>query len=105
MASRCRGENARVVVVCQVQLQIGRPVTESKLVLLTVQQAGASRDEVLGQGITTLFRKPADRENGALVSQRTNLPELRLSLLKGEGVWLVVANFLLPESFVLVAGH
>ena len=33
-----------------------------------------SREEVLGQGIATLFRKPADREGGGLMSQRTILP-------------------------------
>ena len=26
-------------------------------------------------------------------------------ILKGEGVWLVAANFLVPESFVLAAVH
>ena len=34
------------------------------------------RDELSGQGIATLFRKPADREDGGLMSQRTILPRL-----------------------------
>ena len=49
-------------------------VTESELVLLTAQQANKLRDELLGQEILTLLRKPADREDGELVSQRTILP-------------------------------
>ena len=76
------------------------------MVLLTTQQANKSRDEVLGQRIATLFGKPAAQEDAGLVSQRTILPELdfRLLLLKGKGgVWLVVADFLVPESFVLAA--
>ena len=43
-------------------------VTLSKLILLTAQQANKLGDEVLGQGITTLFRKPADGEDGRLMS-------------------------------------
>ena len=35
-------------------------ITESKLILLTIQEADKSRDEVLEQGIMTLFRNPAD---------------------------------------------
>ena len=35
-------------------------VTESKLIPLTTQQADKLRDEVLGQGMGTVFRKPAD---------------------------------------------
>ena len=50
------------------QLNQRQNVTESKLILLTTQQANKSRDEVLGQGIVTLFRKPADWEDGGLVS-------------------------------------
>ena len=53
-------------------------VTESKLRLLITWQANKSRDELLGQGIEILFRKPADREDGGLVSQRTILPQLEL---------------------------
>ena len=51
-------------------------VTESKLLLLATRQANKLRDELLGQGIATLFRKPADWEDGGLVSQRTILPNL-----------------------------
>ena len=57
------------------------PVTESRLVLFAARQASKSRDEVLGQGIEALFRKPADREDGRLVSQRTILPELEFRFL------------------------
>ena len=46
-------------------------VTESRLELLTAQQANESRDKWLEQGIVTLFRKPVDLEDGGLVSQRT----------------------------------
>ena len=35
-------------------------VTESKLVLLATGWVNKSRDELMGQGITTLFGKPAD---------------------------------------------
>ena len=40
----------------------GVTVTESKLIILATQQANKSRDELLGQGIETLFRKPADQK-------------------------------------------
>ena len=53
---------------------------------------------MLGQGIITLFGKPAVRGDGGPLSQRTTLPKL-----KGERVWLVGANFLVQESFVLGA--
>ena len=53
-------------------------VTESRLALLTTQQANKLRDKLLGQGVATLFRKPADH---GLVSQRTILPELEFRLL------------------------
>ena len=56
-------------------------VTESKLILPTARQANKSRDKLLGQGIVTLFGKPADRDNGGLVSQRTTFPELEFRLL------------------------
>ena len=38
---------------------------------------------------------------------KNHLPQVRIQasfLLKGEGVWLVIADFLV-ESFVLAAGH
>ena len=49
--------------------------------LHTAQQANKLRDELLGQGIATLFRKPADREDGGLVSQRTVFSELEFRFL------------------------
>ena len=57
--------------MCRVQEQVGGPITRSKCVLLTAQQTSKSRDGVLGQGIVTLFGKPADGEDDGLVSQRT----------------------------------
>lgn len=51
-------------------------VTESKPVLLATPQAHTQRDGLLGQGTVTLFGKPAHREDGGLVSQRSLLPEL-----------------------------
>ena len=48
----------------------------TKLVLLATWQANKSRDKLLGQGIVTLFEKPADQEDDGLVSQRTIFPEL-----------------------------
>ena len=42
-------------------------VTESKLTLLAARQANKSGDQVLRQGIATLFRKLADGEDGGLV--------------------------------------
>ena len=48
-------------------------VTEFKLILLTSWQANKLRDESLGQGIASLLEKPADREYGGLMSQRTNV--------------------------------
>ena len=56
-------------------------ITESKLILLTIQEADKSRDEVLEQGIMTLFRNPADRKDGGLVSQRTTLTKLEFGFL------------------------
>ena len=56
-------------------------VTKSKLILLVAQQTNKLRDGLLGPGIATLFIKPADQEDGGLVSQRTILPELEFRLL------------------------
>ena len=39
-------------------------VTVSKLILLATQHDSKLRDEARGQGIATLFRKPADKEDG-----------------------------------------
>ena len=60
---------------------LGILAAKSKLILLTARQANKLRDELWGQGIATLFRKPADRENGGLMSQRTILSELEFRLL------------------------
>ena len=43
-------------------------------------QANIQRDDAMGQRIATLFRKPAEIDDG-LVSQRTILPELEFKLL------------------------
>ena len=43
-------------------------VTDSKLILLSTQQANKWKDKVLGQKITTLFQKPGNWEDGRLVS-------------------------------------
>ena len=63
---------------------------------------------MLGQGIATLFRKPADRKDGGLLSQRTILTGLEFRLvfiLKGEEMWLIATNCLLQESLVLTADN
>ena len=52
-----------------------------KFLLLCAWQANKTIDKLLGQGITTLFGKPADWEVGGLVSQRTVLPGLEFRLL------------------------
>ena len=48
---------------------------------MAAQQAKKLRDELVGQGIVILFGKPADREDGGLMSQRTILLELEFWLL------------------------
>ena len=53
-------------------------VAESKLLLAT-PQAGKAREQVVGQGRTSLFGKPEGREDG-LMPQRTTLP-VRVGLL------------------------
>lgn len=75
--------------------------TKPKLVLLpTIRQANKSRDRLFGKGTSTLFRQPADREEGELVFQGTMLLKLEFRLLfkkkkkKEEEVLFVVANFL-----------
>lgn len=82
-------------------------VTESRLVLLAVPQANKSREELLSQRIETSFEKTADQEDGGQMLQITILESknhLKIHasfILKGEVVWLVVANFLEQKSFVL----
>ena len=82
---------------------------ESKLLLLAAGQASKWREELLGQGTVTLFTKPADQEDGGLMSQRTVLPELFQAsfMLKGEGVkpntsWFRSASrgYMLISSFL-----
>ena len=66
-----------------------------------------STDKLWGQGIATLIWK-ASRPRGWWTSApRTIFPELVETsfILKEEGVLLVVANFLVQESFVLVAAQ
>ena len=58
-----------------------RLVTESKLMLPAARQANKPREELFGQEIVTLFRKPADREDGGPVSPRTIPPKLEFRLL------------------------
>ena len=60
---------------------VSEGVTESKFILLAAKQVNKSRDELLRQGIVALFGKPADQEEGGLLSQRTVLPGLEFRLL------------------------
>ena len=53
--------------------------------MIATQQADKLRDEKFGQGIVTLFEKPADIGNGGLAPQITILPELEFGLQKGRG--------------------
>ena len=80
-------------VVSWMGFQNRRSLTESKLVLLTAQQANTLRNELLGQGVVTLFGKTEDQEDGEVVSQRTDLPELEVRLFytkRGRGCgWLL----------------
>ena len=50
--------------------QCSTHATESKLMLFATWQGSKSRDELLGEGMVTLFGKPADWEDGGLASQR-----------------------------------
>ena len=61
---------------------------------------------MLEEGIATSFRKPSDQEADGLVSQKTIITQFRIQasfILKWKEVWLMVANFLILESFVLAA--
>ena len=49
---------------------MGPGVTEPKLALLAARQANKSGDEVLRQGVTALFGRAADREDGRLGSPK-----------------------------------
>ena len=48
-------------------------MTESKFALLAIQQATKSERQGVGARNTTLFRKPADLEDGRLISQINHL--------------------------------
>ena len=65
--------------------------TESELHLLTTQWANKSGDEVSGQGIKTLFGKPADREDDETVIYRTTSGSYRTISL-GSGCSLLLWN-------------
>ena len=76
-----------------------------KLILFMARQANKSRNELLGQGITTLFGKPNRPRRWWTSITKNHLPWIRIQasfLLKGEVMMcLVAANFLVPESLVL----
>ena len=76
-------KNFQSISGTQTHIHWSPTVTESKFILLTSRawQASTSRDKLLGQGTVTLFRKPADQEEGGLLSQRTSFPELEFRLL------------------------
>ena len=48
----------KMEIIAKKSKTVSSSVTESKLVLLTSQQANKLRDEFLGQGTVTLFRNP-----------------------------------------------
>ena len=75
---KCLKKKNHKTLELEATLQI---VTESKLIRLATLQANKPRDKLLGQGIVTLFGKPADREDSELVSQRTSLPKSEFSFL------------------------
>ena len=58
-----------------------------------------SREKTLGQGIVTLL----ESWQFEMMDWQNPFPRQNLGffLLKGEGVWLFIANFLVPESFIL----
>ena len=60
---------------------IPESVTKSKLRLLATRQMNKSTNELLGQGIETIFKNPADGVDCRHVSQRTIFPGLEFSLL------------------------
>ena len=62
---------------------IYRFLVESKFVLLASGQVSKLKEEMLGQGIVTLFGKSADPEDGGLVSQRIISLKLEFRLLSG----------------------
>ena len=65
-----------------------------KLILFMARQANKSRNELLGQGITTLFGKPNRPRRWWTSITKNHLPWIRIQasfLLKGERVWQVIA--------------
>lgn len=60
---------------------IPESVTKSKFRLPATRQMNKSTDELLGQGIETIFKNPADGVDCRHVSQRTIFPGLEFSLL------------------------
>lgn len=89
-------------------IKCGKTVTGSKLMLHTTWQMNKSRDEVLGQGIVTLFREPADWETSGRVSPKNHLTRVRIqapSKLKGKEVWLIVAPFFVLAAVHVQSGH
>lgn len=68
---------------------LGRPYAGSYALLLLLSTSlycsphnrPTSREELLGQGLVTLFGKPVDQEDGGLVSQWTIFPESEFRLL------------------------
>ena len=65
-------------VLCVHETGLAGNVTESQLVLLAALWASKSRDELLGQGMITLFQKPENRENGVLRPVKNHLGRVRL---------------------------
>ena len=62
---------------------------------------------MLGQGIAALFRKPADQRWWTSVPKfKVHLTQVQIQasfILKGKAVLLIVANFLVLETFVIAA--
>ena len=54
-------------------LRATKPVAQSKLALLTAQQANESERQSVEARSITLFRKPADEEDGRLMFQSNHL--------------------------------
>ena len=72
--------------------------------LLTAQHANKSEDKLFGQGLVTLLGKPADQDNGKLVSQKTILSKLEFRVLlywKGKGYgWLLQTSWCCNPLFL-----
>ena len=67
----------------------GNVIRDNMVGLLATSQANKSRDELLGQEVETLFRKPADQEDDRLMPPKNYLASVRtqaLFILKGERV-------------------